>query len=179
MQPSSDLACCPAVFFDRDGVLNMDRGYVHRIQDFDLVMGAIEAVSLCRRAGYRVFVVTNQSGVARGYFSVEDVERLHDHMKAAFGCEDALIDDIRFCPHHEAGSVPAYSARCDWRKPGPGMLIDLMRCWPTDRDRSFLIGDKTSDVEAAAAAGLNGYLFEGGNLAAFVGAILAQRAGTP
>ena len=179
MQALSNLARRPAVFFDRDGVLNVDRGYVHRIDDFEPMTGAIKAVSLCRDAGYRVFVVTNQSGVARGYFSVEDVERLHAHIKATFREEGAVIDDVRFCPHHETGSAPAYTAHCDWRKPGAGMLMDLMRCWPTDRDRSFLVGDKTSDIEAAAAANVNGYLFEGGDLAAFVGAILAQHAGTP
>ncbi len=162
----------PAAFFDRDGVLNIDHGYIDSPARFELVENAATALSACREAGFLVFVVTNQSGIARGYFDEEMLGQLHDHMRRLLAQAGAVIDDLRFCPHHEEAVLPEYRRACDWRKPGPGMILDLARQWSVDLSRSFLIGDKGSDMEAAVAGGIAGFHFEGGDLLAFVRPIL-------
>jgi D,D-heptose 1,7-bisphosphate phosphatase len=158
----------PAVFFDRDGVLNVDRGYVHASHQVEWVQGAKTAVKVLNDTGFYVFVVTNQAGVAKGLYGEEAIETLHRWMAEELAAEGAAIDDWRYCPYHPDGSVAAYRAAHPWRKPNPGMLLDLLAGWPVDIKRSFLVGDKISDIEAARAAGMPGYLFEGGDLAAFV-----------
>ena len=163
-----------AAMFDRDGVLNVDRGYVHTIDQLELIEGAAEAIAACRAEGYLVFVVTNQSGIARGYFDERTLGEFHGHLRHVLAAQGGVIDDIRYCPHLENASVPAYRRACDWRKPGPGMILDLSRQWQVDLGRSFLIGDKPTDLSAATAAGMRGFLFEGGNLAAFVDTVLAE-----
>jgi D-glycero-D-manno-heptose 1,7-bisphosphate phosphatase len=105
-------------------------------------------------------------------FSEQDVHDLHDWMRDELQRDGARIDDFRFCPHHAAGSVADYAVDCECRKPKPGMLRDLMKAWPVQVQGSFVIGDKPSDVEAAKAAGLPGFLFAGGDLAAFVTDVL-------
>lgn len=166
--PSALPAVRPAVFFDRDGVLNHDTGYTHRIEDLRWIDGAVDAIRLCNESGWLVFVITNQSGVARGYYDEAAVGRFHDAMRTDLATRGARIDDIRYCPHHPAGSVPGYDRDCGCRKPAPGMLLDLMAAWPVDRARSVVIGDRTSDLEAGRAAGLRASLFQGGNLLAVV-----------
>ena len=163
-----------AAFFDRDGVLNVDHGYVHSIDRLELVEGAAAALAACRAAGFLVFVVTNQSGVARGLFDETMLAAFHDQLREVLAKEGAAIDDLRYCPHLENAPLPAYRRACDWRKPGGGMIIDLARTWHVDLARSFLVGDKSSDMQAAAAAGVRGFHFTGGDLAAFVGVILAS-----
>lgn len=163
----------PAVFFDRDGVLNVDIGYLHRPADLRWTEGALDAIALVNRSGYLCFVITNQSGVARGYFDEAAVVVLHEVMRAQAAAAGARIDDFRFSPDHPDGVVPAYRRDSDWRKPRPGMILDLMACWPVEPSGSFVIGDKPSDLAAAEAAGLPGHLFTGGNLADFVARLLA------
>ena len=158
----------PAVFFDRDGVLNLDHGYVHAPHQVEWVRGAKEAVKLLNDAGCYLFVVTNQAGVAKGLYEEEAIETLHRWMAEELAAEGASIDDWRYCPFHPEGSVADYRAAHPWRKPSPGMLLDLLARWPVERKGSFLVGDKISDIEAAEAAGIPGYLFEGGDLAAFL-----------
>ena len=164
-----------AAFFDRDGVLNEDRGYLHDAKRFVLMPGAVEAVRLCNEAGYLVFVVTNQSGVARGYYDEAAVGALHRYMVAVFADAGARIDDIRYCPHHPNGTVPRYAKICACRKPAAGMLLDLMTTWLVDRARSFLIGDKPSDLAAAAAARIEGYLYTEGDLSHLVRRVLMEQ----
>jgi D,D-heptose 1,7-bisphosphate phosphatase len=165
----------PAVFLDRDGVLNVDHGYVHAPDQVEWVPGAKETVKLLNDGGYYVFVVTNQAGVAKGIYREEAIRTLHRWMAQELAAAGASIDDWCYCPYHPQGSVSEYRAAHDWRKPNPGMLLDLFAHWPIERDGSFMIGDKTSDIEAAEAAGIPGYLFEGGDLTAFLQKPLRQR----
>jgi D-glycero-D-manno-heptose 1,7-bisphosphate phosphatase len=158
----------PAVFFDRDGVLNIDKAYVHKVEDFEWIAGAREAVKLCNDRGYLTFVVTNQAGVARGYYGVETVEKLHDWMNEDLAKIGAHIDEFQYCPYHEEAVVEQWRQSSTRRKPAPGMILDCLRGWPVRKDSSFLVGDKLLDLQAAAAAGISGYLFEGGNLETLV-----------
>jgi D,D-heptose 1,7-bisphosphate phosphatase len=168
----------PAVFFDRDGVLNVDKAYVHRIEDFEWIAGAREAIKLCNDRGYLVFVVTNQAGVARGYYGVDAVRRLHGWMNEELAGIGAHIEEFQYCPDHEDGVVEEFRRASDRRKPAPGMILDCLKGWPVRKESSLLVGDKPHDLEAAAAAGIPGYLFKGGNLAAFVGPLLGSGAGS-
>jgi len=166
----------PALFFDRDGVLNHDAGYVHRPDQFRWTEGAIEAIRAVNDAGWLAFVITNQSGVARGYFDEAAVVELHGWMNSELRARGAHIDDFRYCPHLEiADGIAPYSVACDCRKPKPGMILALLRAWPVDRAASMLIGDKQTDLDAARAAGVPAILFTGGDLLAAVEKILAAR----
>jgi D-glycero-D-manno-heptose 1,7-bisphosphate phosphatase len=154
----------PAVFFDRDGVLNVDHGYTHRWADFEWVEGAIEAIKDANDRNLFVFVTTNQSGVARGFYEEAAIDVLHRQMQNVLRAHGAHVDDIRYCPHHPDGVVSRYARACDWRKPGAGMLLDLARHWPVDLGASLMIGDNLTDLEAASAAGVRGVLFDKGRL---------------
>lgn len=166
----------PAVFLDRDGVLNADTGYPHRPDQIEWTEGAHEAVKLLNDRGYFVFVVTNQAGVAHGYYQEETVNSLHRWMDAELAKSGAHIDDWRYCPFHPDAEVSAYRAPHPWRKPCAGMLLDLMKHWRIDHANSFLIGDRETDMKAARYARIPGHLFTGGSLSGFVTHVLNEQA---
>ncbi|GAA0217857.1 HAD-IIIA family hydrolase [Brevundimonas nasdae] len=165
----------PALFLDRDGVINHDDGYVGTRDRFRWTPGARDAIRYANEAGYFVFVVTNQSGVARGYYTTEDVVALFDWMQTELRQAGGHIDDWRYCPYHPDGVVEELSIVHPWRKPQPGMLLDLMAQWDVDVAHSLMIGDQGSDVAAAEAAGVQGVLFNGPDLYAFVIEHLSKR----
>jgi D-glycero-D-manno-heptose 1,7-bisphosphate phosphatase len=155
----------PAIFFDRDGVLNVDKGYVFRKEDFVWVEGAREAIALACAKGYSTFVITNQSGIARGFYTLDDMHRLHNWMTQEIMSFNARIDGFYFCPYHSDGRVIEYVvADHPDRKPNPGMILRAAQEHNIDLRSSLLIGDKLTDTAAADRAGLNSILFEGGNL---------------
>lgn len=173
--PLPNLAARPAIFFDRDGVLNHDDGYIGTVARFRWTSGAITALAAARRMGYRLFVVTNQSGVARGYFGEAEVRALSRFMAETLHRADADVDEFRYCPHHPEAAVPEYRLDCPMRKPGPGMILALARKWNIDLSASLMVGDSARDMEAAAAAGVAGCLFAGGDLAAFLASAIATK----
>ncbi|WP_304165967.1 HAD family hydrolase [Phenylobacterium aquaticum] len=159
----------PALFLDRDGVLNEDPGYVHRWEDFRWIPGAREAVAAFNAAGWWVFVVTNQSGVGRGYYTEADVRALHDQMGRSLAEVGGRIDAFYYCPDHPDAAEEAYRhPDPPDRKPNPGMLLKAMADWPVDAARSLMVGDKPGDVEAGERAGVRALKFEGGDLMAFL-----------
>lgn len=162
----------PAVFFDRDGVLNEDDGYAFDPGQIRWVEGAQEAVKAVNDAGYLAFVVTNQSGIARGFYEERHVRNLHEWMSRELAMVGARIDAFEFCPHHPDGPVERYRVLCSCRKPQPGMIRALLERYSVDIDASFLVGDKQSDLAAAQAAGIAAYLFDGSNLHTFIAPLL-------
>ena len=162
----------PALFLDRDGVCNIDHGWVGTRDRFEWMPGAKAAIRLAHASGWHVFVVTNQSGVARGLYDETAVQDLHCWMGEEALRAGGTIDDVRYCPFHPEAAVPAYRRSSSWRKPQPGMILDLLRAWELDPGRCVLVGDQATDMAAAAAAGVAGYLFPGGDLAEFVRPIL-------
>jgi D-glycero-D-manno-heptose 1,7-bisphosphate phosphatase len=163
----------PAAFLDRDGVLIVDDGYPHDPAKVQWIPGAKAAVRRLNEAGYFVFVVTNQAGVARGYYAEEAVHHLHRWMAAELEAEGAHIDAFEHCPHHPDATVEAYRRVCRRRKPAPGMILDLLASWPVEREGSFMVGDRETDMEAARAAGLPGYFFQSANLSLFLSTLIS------
>jgi len=149
----------PAAFLDRDGVLNVDHGYVHKPEQLEWIEGAPEAVRLLNVAGYCVLVITNQSGIAHGYYDEAAVESFHTHMQDSLEGHGAHIDAFYYCPHHPEGIIKPLAVSCRCRKPGTGMLERATSEWPIDIDASFLIGDRDDDMAAADAFNIRGIKF--------------------
>jgi D-glycero-D-manno-heptose 1,7-bisphosphate phosphatase len=147
-----------AVFLDRDGTLNEEVGYVNHLDRFWLLPRAAEAVRLLNGHGFKTFVVTNQSGVARGYFPESLVHLVHDKMKDLLRGEGAFLDGIYTCPHHpEAGEQP-YRQKCQCRKPGTGLIEEAMKQFDIDCSRSYTVGDRGVDIELSHRIGAKGVL---------------------
>ena len=159
----------PALFLDRDGVLNEDRGYVSRWEDFHWIPGAKATIRAFNTAGWLVIVVTNQSGVGRGYYTEDEMRALHAAMQADLAQDGGHIDAIYHAPQHPEAPVDAYRhPDPPLRKPNPGMILQALADWPIDREASLMVGDKPSDLEAALRAGVRGVLFDGDDLEAFL-----------
>jgi D,D-heptose 1,7-bisphosphate phosphatase len=141
-----------AAFLDRDGVINKDTGYVHRWEDFAFLPGAIDGMKKLKQAGYVLIIVTNQSGIARGYFSEAQYLALTETLLHALAIEGVLVDAVYHCPHHPMGRIPQLSVTCDCRKPAPGMLIRAAQERGLSLSDSILVGDKPSDIAAGRAA---------------------------
>ena len=143
-----------AAFIDRDGVLNAENGFVHRIEDFVLLPGALAALAALQSAGYRRVVVTNQSGIARGFYTEADFERLMLQVRERLRGEGISLDAVEYCPHLPDAPLAQYRRACECRKPEPGMLLKAIRALEIDPGGSFMVGDKLSDVQAGRAAGI-------------------------
>lgn len=144
----------PALFLDRDGVINIDHAYVHRSEDFEFVEGIFELCRQAKKLGYQIFVVTNQAGIGRGYYSEQDFHQLTEWMCDVFSGEGVYIDDIYFCPYHPEYGVGDYKREAACRKPAPGMILQAADEHPIDLERSVLVGDKESDIQAGRVAGI-------------------------
>lgn len=143
-----------ALFLDRDGVINKDHGYVHRPEDFEFVEGIFELVAAAKRAGYLVVVVTNQSGIGRGYYTEADFHDLMGWVNSRFVEHDGQIDAVYFSPFHPEHGIGDYRRESDCRKPAPGMFLNAQSELNIDMEQSILIGDKPSDMAAGLAAGV-------------------------
>ncbi len=143
-----------AVFLDRDGVINVDTGYVYEVDDFQFIDGVIEAMLKLKQKGYLLVVVTNQSGIARGYFTEDQFMNLTEWMDWSLADRGVDLDGIYFCPHHPSEGSDPYRKECTCRKPGPDMILDATDYLKIDLTSSYMVGDKTSDMKAAIAAGV-------------------------
>jgi D-glycero-D-manno-heptose 1,7-bisphosphate phosphatase len=153
------------IFLDRDGVLNIDRGYVGYKKDFRWAEGAIETIKYLNSKNYNIFVISNQSGVARGYYKENDVVNLHNYMRDFLSKRKLYINQIYFCPFHEDGVVKKYSFKSKFRKPGTGFFSKIKRDWNIKHLQDiYMVGDQASDMEFAAKCGIQGLLFQGKNL---------------
>jgi len=150
-----------AVFLDRDGTINVEKEYLYLIEEFEFIPGTPRAIRLLNEAGFFVAVASNQSGVARGFFTEEDVQRLHRHIGEELAKEGAFVDAWLYCPHHPQGRG-SYALPCGCRKPLPGMLTEASRRFGIDLESSVMIGDKLADIEAGIAAGCRSILVRTG-----------------
>lgn len=144
----------PALFLDRDGVINIDHAYVSRPEDFEFVDGIFELCRTASRLGYLIFVVTNQAGIGRGYYSEQDFLKLTEWMCGVFNAQGVVIDKVYFCPSHPEHGVGQYKVDSPYRKPGPGMILQAAEEFDVDLARSVVVGDKETDIQAGVAAGV-------------------------
>jgi D-glycero-D-manno-heptose 1,7-bisphosphate phosphatase len=158
-------------FLDRDGVINsgkLNNGYVGSLKYFKWVPGAIKAIKFLNEKNYKVVVVTNQSGVARGFFKIKDVKKINSYIQKKLNDNDAKIDKFYFCPFHKDGIIKRYKKRSSLRKPNIGMFRLVQKRWNIDKKNSFMIGDQKTDMEFAKKAKIKGYLFNQDNLYKFI-----------
>ena len=148
-----------ALFLDRDGVINIEKDYLYKVEDFEFIDGIFDLISYYQKLDYKIFVVTNQSGIARGYYTKNDFNHLTEWMMLEFLKKNIKIEKVYFCPHH-----PAISGECSCRKPKPGMILEASESYGIDLEESIMIGDKERDIEAGLNAGIKEtYLFDESN----------------
>jgi D-glycero-D-manno-heptose 1,7-bisphosphate phosphatase len=165
----------PAVFFDRDGTLNVDTGYLHEKEKLQWMPEAREAVKYVNDMGYLAIVITNQSGVARGMFGEQAVRELHAYMNEQLEKIGAHLDGFYYCPHHPEAAVPEYRQDCACRKPKSGLIDKACQDFEIDLEHSLMVGDSPRDVECAAGAGVRGILYQGGSLLELVKKFISAR----
>ncbi|GGA91188.1 D,D-heptose 1,7-bisphosphate phosphatase [Neiella marina] len=144
----------PAVFLDRDGVINRDTGYTHKLDELEILAGVADGCRQLIAAGLELVIVTNQSGIARGLYNEQDYQRFSDELLNQLSSQKVHFLAVYFCPHHKEGEMLPYRQVCDCRKPGPGMLFRAANEHPIDLSRSYIVGDRASDLEAGQNAGL-------------------------
>lgn len=154
----------PALFLDRDGVINVEKNYVYRIEDFEFIDGIFELCKTAQKMGYAIVVVTNQAGIGRGYYTVEDFYRITNWMIEKFQEQGIRIDGVYFCPFHPSGGIGEYKRDSFDRKPNPGMFLRAQNELGIDMRNSVLVGDKTSDLEAGRSAGVAFNIFLANNV---------------
>jgi D-glycero-D-manno-heptose 1,7-bisphosphate phosphatase len=155
----SSNALRPVVFLDRDGTLNEEIGYIREVNKLTLIKGAAEAVKRLNKQGVAAILVTNQSGAARGYYPEDHIKQLNARLVSLLQQEGAYLDAVYYCPHLPEGTVEPYNRACECRKPGPGMVEQALTENPQlDRSRSYVVGDKATDVELAHNCGAKGVL---------------------
>ena len=147
-----------AVFLDRDGTINVDHGYVYKIEDFEFLPGVIEALKILQEKGYLLIIITNQSGIARGYYTEEDYYKLTEHVLTELEKEGIYIADVLFCPHLPDAKIEKYRADCDCRKPNLGLFEKAVRLWSIDLSQSFAAGDKIRDLHICYESECKGFL---------------------
>ena len=147
-----------AVFLDRDGTINVDKEYLFRIEDFEFLPGVPEALRKLQQAGYLLIIITNQSGIARGYYTEEDFLKLNDWMKETLEAQGIHISAVYYCPHHPEAPVEKYRVRCNCRKPALGMFEQAARDFDLDLSRCVAIGDRLRDCEVCSKYGCRGFL---------------------
>ena len=151
-------------FLDRDGVINKEVNYLHKIEDYEYTYNCKTALKKILNAGFEIIIITNQAGIAKGIFTVKDYEKLTNYYRNDLLKDGIKILDILFCPHHPSGSIKKYTKDCNFRKPNPGMIKNILKKYFIDLNKSILIGDKISDIEAGMNAGIkNLYLVESGH----------------
>jgi D-glycero-D-manno-heptose 1,7-bisphosphate phosphatase len=143
-----------AIFLDRDGTINIERNYLYKSEDFVLIKGTIEAIRIFRTLGYKIIVITNQAGVARGYYSESDVEKLHNYIDDELKKEGTSVDAYYYCPHHLEGIVTKYAVECECRKPKTGMIEKAATDFNINLADSIIVGDKEIDVQTGKKAGI-------------------------
>lgn len=151
-----------AIFLDRDGTINIEKDYLHKIEDFEFEPGSLEAIKIFTDLGYEVIIVTNQSGIARGYYTERDLIKLNDYMIEKINDFGGKILECYFCPHHPEKGIEEYKVDCQCRKPNPGMLEEAIEKYEIDRDKSYMVGDKISDIEAGQRARVKSVLVKTG-----------------
>lgn len=152
----------PAIFIDRDGTINEQMGYVNHLSRFHILPGVPEAIRLLNENDYLVIVVTNQSGIARGYFPLTLLEEIHASMQETLKKDGAVIDAIFFCPHYPRSKLKEYAIECDCRKPKTGMIKQAMKRFDIDLENSYMIGDHFTDLEFASNSGLKSIMVKTG-----------------
>jgi D-glycero-D-manno-heptose 1,7-bisphosphate phosphatase len=162
-------------FLDRDGVINssqINNGYIGKVKDFKWIKGAKKAIKYLKIKKYKVVIVTNQSGIARGYFSLKDLYKIHNYLKRELIKYGTTVDKIFFCPYHKDGIIQKYSKNSILRKPKNGMFLKANKIWKIDRNNSLMIGDQITDMEFASKSRIKGFLFTEKNLYSFVKKII-------
>jgi D,D-heptose 1,7-bisphosphate phosphatase len=151
------------IFLDRDGNINVEKDYLHKVEDFEFIAGAKESIKIFNDLGYLVVVVTNQSGVARGYYDESSVKNLHDYLQSEVESIGGHIDGFYFCPHHPEKGIGKYKLDCNCRKPKPGMFLQAKEDLDIDFSKSIMVGDKISDVGAGKKLGMRSILVKTGH----------------
>lgn len=164
----------PAVFIDRDGTINEQMGYINHLSRFHLLPGVSDAIRLLNKNDFLAIIITNQSGVARGYFPIELLHEVHSHMIETLRRDGANIDAVFFCPHYPGGKVPEYSRECNCRKPRTGLIDQASDSFDIDMSRSYLVGDHTTDLELAHRCSLKGIMVRTGYGTGEISYILQQ-----